>query len=324
MIALISSTVLPWVLASSSMSFSSVGTNSWSGGSRKRMFTCLPSSASYSCSKSPAAWAPAWPERPCAAPRCQSRIISREWAAIRSGSKNMLLGAAQADALSAEGHSLLGVAGGVGVGADLQLTILVRQLHDPAKVAALGRGGHSGDGLAVDVAGGAVQGDVVALVVLAASQGEALVGLVHGDGGRSRRRSRVPMPRATTAAWLVMPPRTVRMPWAYCMPSMSSGEVSRRTRTTFSPALPWLHSVLSGKDDLAAGSAGRGSQSGGHGRSLLQGLGVETGDGAERPAAWDPASAGPPARSSCPRRSGRRRSLIAAWGVRLPLRVCSM
>ncbi len=27
-----------------------------------------------------------------------------------------------------------------------------------------------------------------------------------------------PMPRATTAAWLVMPPRAVRMPRAACMP----------------------------------------------------------------------------------------------------------
>ncbi len=43
------------------------------------------------------------------------------------------------------------------------------------------------------------------------------------------------MPRATTAAWLVIPPRTVRIPWAAAMPSMSSGLVSRRTRITFSP-----------------------------------------------------------------------------------------
>ncbi len=28
----------------------------------------------------------------------------------------------------------------------------------------------------------------------------------------------MPMPRATTAAWLVMPPRVVRMPSAACMP----------------------------------------------------------------------------------------------------------
>ena len=34
------------------------------------------------------------------------------------------------------------------------------------------------------------------------------------------------MPRATTAAWLVMPPRVVRMPLAACMPWMSSGLVS--------------------------------------------------------------------------------------------------
>ena len=27
-----------------------------------------------------------------------------------------------------------------------------------------------------------------------------------------------PMPRATTAAWLVIPPRAVRMPFAACMP----------------------------------------------------------------------------------------------------------
>jgi hypothetical protein len=46
----------------------------------------------------------------------------------------------------------------------------------------------------------------------------------------------LPMPRATTAAWLVMPPVEVRMPSAACMPWMSSGEVSRRTRITFSPA----------------------------------------------------------------------------------------
>ena len=43
------------------------------------------------------------------------------------------------------------------------------------------------------------------------------------------------MPRATTAAWLVLPPRLVKMPWAAIMPCRSSGLVSRRTRITFSP-----------------------------------------------------------------------------------------
>ncbi len=44
-----------------------------------------------------------------------------------------------------------------------------------------------------------------------------------------------PMPRATTAAWLVMPPRVVRMPTAACMPCTSSGEVSTRARITVWP-----------------------------------------------------------------------------------------
>jgi hypothetical protein len=42
----------------------------------------------------------------------------------------------------------------------------------------------------------------------------------------------LPMPRATTAACEVIPPRVVRMPSAACMPWMSSGEVSTRTRMT--------------------------------------------------------------------------------------------
>ena len=43
------------------------------------------------------------------------------------------------------------------------------------------------------------------------------------------------MPRATTAAWLVLPPRAVSTPSAAIMPCRSSGLVSRRTRMTFSP-----------------------------------------------------------------------------------------
>ena len=41
-----------------------------------------------------------------------------------------------------------------------------------------------------------------------------------------------PMPRATTAAWLDLPPTAVRMPLATSMPWMSSGVVSLRTRIT--------------------------------------------------------------------------------------------
>ena len=45
----------------------------------------------------------------------------------------------------------------------------------------------------------------------------------------------VPIPRATTAACDVIPPRTVKIPCADFIPVISSGDVSRRTRTTFSP-----------------------------------------------------------------------------------------
>ena len=43
------------------------------------------------------------------------------------------------------------------------------------------------------------------------------------------------MPRATTAACEVIPPRAVSTPSAICMPATSSGLVSMRTRTTGSP-----------------------------------------------------------------------------------------
>ncbi len=45
-----------------------------------------------------------------------------------------------------------------------------------------------------------------------------------------------PIPRATTAAWEVLPPRAVRIPVAAIIPPRSSGLVSLRTRTTRSPA----------------------------------------------------------------------------------------
>ena len=47
----------------------------------------------------------------------------------------------------------------------------------------------------------------------------------------------LPQPRATTAAWDTRPPRAVRIPSEASMPWTSSGEVSVRTRMTFSPAL---------------------------------------------------------------------------------------
>ena len=47
----------------------------------------------------------------------------------------------------------------------------------------------------------------------------------------------LPIPRATTAAWLVIPPRIVSIPSAWFIPSISSGLVSSLTKIVFSPAL---------------------------------------------------------------------------------------
>ena len=69
-----------------------------------------------------------------------------------------------------------------------------------------------------------------------------------------------PMPRATTAAWLVIPPRLVRMPCAACIPWMSSGLVSVRARMTLSPSAAKRSAssdVNTTAPDAAPGEAGR-------------------------------------------------------------------
>ena len=49
----------------------------------------------------------------------------------------------------------------------------------------------------------------------------------------------------TVLSWLLAPPKAVRMPLATCMPRMSSGLVSRRTRITRASGVPlpwpWTH-----------------------------------------------------------------------------------
>ncbi len=71
----------------------------------------------------------------------------------------------------------------------------------------------------------------------------------------------LPRPRATTAAWEVMPPRVVRIPWATSIPSMSSGEVSLRTSRTCSPLLRTMSTAFSAdsttRPHAAPGPAGK-------------------------------------------------------------------
>ena len=128
------------------------------------------------------------------------------------------------------------------------------------------------------------------------------------------------MPRATTAACEVLPPRLVRTPRAAIMPCRSSGVVSRRTRMTSSP-----RSALDGRarveDGLADGRAGRGAHA----------LG-------EQPCAPPRVELGEHQPASCVAGDPRERLVLvdealvdqlaairnAAAAVRLPTRVCSI
>ena len=129
------------------------------------------------------------------------------------------------------------------------------------------------------------------------------------------------MPRATTAACEVMPPRVVRIPSAACMPWMSSGEVSMRTRMTLRSA--FLAASASSElntisPEAAPGEAGRPVA-----MTLRSAFGSMVGcsswsreAGSTRPtASWWVIS--PSAASS----TAMRRAALA---VRLPLRVCSI
>ena len=129
-----------------------------------------------------------------------------------------------------------------------------------------------------------------------------------------------PMPRATTAAWLVMPPRLVRMPAAACMPWMSSGLVSSRTRITVSPS--WAlasasSAVITILPEHAPGEAGRPRVI-----TLRAALGSSVGC-----RSWSSEAGGTRITASCsvimPSLHMSTAILMAAEVVRLPVRVCS-
>ena len=89
-----------------------------------------------------------------------------------------MLCTAKADALCAELNSLGCVARGVCVGANLKGSVFVGPAHDSAELACDGSV-NSRDDAVIDVTGGAVDGDEIALMEGLAGEGELLVLLVH-------------------------------------------------------------------------------------------------------------------------------------------------
>ena len=185
-----------------------------------------------------------------------------------------VLGAAQADALGAEVLGLAGVLGGVGVGADLEVAVLVGPGHDPAELAAdLGLGGV--EALTVDVAGGAVQADPVALLVGLAAQGELLVGLVHDDVAAAGHAAGAHAAGHHGGVAGHAAPDGEDAPCkVHALDVLGAGLQADQDDLValFHP----LHHVVSGEHHLAGGGAGGGGQAvadGGHPVQLLLGEG---------------------------------------------------
>ena len=181
-----------------------------------------------------------------------ARIISRT-ATMRSASKNMC-SVRQRPMPSAPNSRAVRASSGVSA---LARTFMrarrVGPAHQRGEIAGQLRLQHRHRALQ-HLPGGAVDGDdvarlqghaagaisVCACVVDADRAGAGDAGLAHA--ARHHRRVQV------------MPPRVVRMPSAACMPWMSSGQVSMRTRITLRPALSRL-GLVGGEHDLAGGGA---------------------------------------------------------------------
>ena len=170
-----------------------------------------------------------------------------------------VLGAAEADALGAELARLGCVRRRLGVGADAQRAELVGPGHQLGEVAGE-LGLHGRHDAQHDLAGAAVDGDDARRPSPPCRAPRACRPCASMRTSPAPATQGLPMPRATTAAWLVMPPVEVRMPSAACMPWMSSGLVSRRTRITFSPARACFSAssaVNTTLPEAAPGEAGR-------------------------------------------------------------------
>ena len=169
-----------------------------------------------------------------------------------------MLGTAEADALCAEGDSLLRIMRRIGVRADAQLAVLVGPGHQTVEVAGDRRLGGL-DLLAVDVAGGAVDGDPVAFLVGLAAQLEGLVLFIHLDGAAAGDAAGAHAARDNSC---VGGHAAADGQNALCV--MHALDILRRGLETdqndLLAALGPLGSGLSRENDLAAGSAGRGGE----------------------------------------------------------------
>ena len=244
--------------ASAAISPGSLGRNSCSGGSSSRMVTGYPSIARKIASKSDRCIGSSLASAARRPSVSDARIISR-MAESRSPSKNMC-SVRQSPMPSAPKSRPRCASAGVSALTRTR-SCRIRSAHrmSAVEVAAQLRG-HQRRLSGEHLAGAAVHRDPVAL-------GDAPA--VHREAARCSRPPRascapathgLPIPRATTAACDVIPPRAVRIALASTMPWKSSGEVSRRTRITDWPARPSFSARSASKTAVphaAPGEAGR-------------------------------------------------------------------
>ena len=152
------------------------------------------------------------------------------------GGHEHVLGPAQADALGAVLVRRAGVLGRVGVRAHAAAGAARRPSCRTVRNSSVHSGADKRHVVGGDLAGGAVDRDPVAL----AQHGRVHPHLARGEVDLEARRRRDthgrPMPRATSAAWLALPPSDVRMPRAAKNPATSAASVKGRTSTTSRPS----------------------------------------------------------------------------------------
>ena len=189
--------------------------------------------------------------------------------------KEHVLGAAQADALRAQLKRLARIARRIRICAHGKLLILVRPAHDAAELAR-NLGVHGGDDAVIDVAGGAVERNGIALMVRLAGQLKALVLLVHQDLGAAgdaagthaaRDHGRM---RGHAAAH-----------GQNALGGLHAFDILRRRlkpheHHLLAAGVPLL-GILRGEDDPAAGSARRSGQRARNGLGRLEGLCIKLG-----------------------------------------------
>ena len=195
-------------------------------------------------------------------------------------SEEHVLGTAQADALSTQIHCLLCVTRVISVGHDQQLTSCVCPAHEAVEVLVAGSG-HGCDLLAVDVAGGAVDGDPVALDELVAVDLEGLCLLIDfdlvvvaaaGDTAGAHTTSNNGCVAGHAAADGQDALRDL-----HTHDILGAGLQTHQNDLLHLAGLDHLLCLFSSKDDLAAGRTGRSCQTLADDLCSLQGSSVELG-----------------------------------------------